>query len=146
MKNADRIPTTESAIARVAPFMVTPPVRCFTQVGAEAHQKCGELATGRRRGNRWFGDTFHCSQHSEATDTPIAGDFVVRRVRVTCDVLLAGTDERQGLAQAEAVARLGALVAAAGGVLDIKLTTSQTGRYPAVTDAGAPPTTSGSLE
>jgi hypothetical protein len=89
-----------------------------------------------RRGNAWFSDTFHCDEHAEATDSPVAGDFVIRRARVTCDVLLAGVDERQGAAQVEAVARLAAAVAAAGGVLDVKMVTSQIGRYPAY--SGAP--------
>lgn len=135
MKNTDRILPADAAIARVPAFAVTPPPRCFTAVGPSPEQKCGELATRRRRGNRWFSDTFHCPQHADSTDVPIGGEFVVRRVRVSCDVLLAGVDERQGPAQTEAVARLAAAVAAAGGVLDVKIAASQIGRYPAYSGA-----------
>jgi hypothetical protein len=131
MKNTDRIPTAESAVARVPAFAVTPPVRCFSSVGGPQSRKCGELATKRRRGGRWFSDSFHCDQHAESTDVDLSGEFVVRRVRVSCDVLLAGVDERGDVAQGEAVARLEAAIRLAGGVLEVSKAGSTVGRYPA---------------
>jgi len=146
MKNTDRITTSDMAIARVPAFSVTPPMRCFSSVGGPLARKCGELATKRRRGGRWFTDTFHCDQHGEPTDTDLTGEFVVRRVRVSCDVLLAGVDERGDVAQGEAVARLEAAVRLAGGILEVNRALSTIGRYPA--HAGAPEyrTTQGSRE
>jgi hypothetical protein len=146
MKNADQIYAESSALARVPAFSVKPPARCMTEVEPSAHQKCGELATVIRRGGKWFADSFHCSKHREPTDLAIAGDYMVRRVRVTCDVLLAGVDDREGICKAEAAARLAAAVAAAGGVLDVKMVTSQIGRYSSPAGASGVKTAPGSRE
>lgn len=129
MKNDDRFLTADVAIARTPAFAVQPPPRCFTEVGLPGSKACGELATVRRRSDRWFGDTFHCDLHAEENDHRIQGAFVLRRVRVTCDVYIAGTDERQGAAQLEAVGRLTSAIGEAGGVLDVKLVSSTIGRY-----------------
>jgi hypothetical protein len=131
MKNTDRIPTAEGAVARVPAFTVTPPMRCFSSVGGPLSRKCGELATKRRRGHGWFTDTFHCDHHAAPGDADLSGEFVVRRVRVSCDVLLTGVDERGDVAQGEAVARLEAAVRLAGGVLEVSKAVSTVGRYPA---------------
>lgn len=140
MEKSNEKSAASRAIARVPAFAVTPPPRCFTSVGSSPARKCGELATKRRHGGRWFGDSFHCDEHAHETDLDISGDFVIRRVRVVCEILFAGVDELEGVAQREAVARLAAAIAAAGGVLDEKLTTSQIGRYPAYGAArGVPP-------
>jgi hypothetical protein len=146
MENTDRISPGRNTFARVPAFGITPSPRCFTIVEGPPRRKCGEHATRRRAGNQWFADTFHCTQHAEPTDLELAGECIVRRVRVTCDVLLAGVDERQGIAQTEAVARVEAAIAAAGGVLDVKMVTSQIGRYPASGGAQGVPTVWGSRE
>ena len=146
MEKTDRKTAGSSEIARVPAFGVTPPPRCFTTLEGSPPRKCGELATRHRVGNSWFGDSFHCDDHAEQSDVDISDEFVIRLVRVTCDVLLAGVDEHQGIAQAEAVDRLERAVVAAGGVLDVKIATSSIGRYPAHVGAPGARTRPGSRE
>src|SRR4051794_35032843 len=127
MENSNEKSAKAREIARVPAFTIKPAPRCFTSVGSSRTGKCGELATRRRHGNRWFRDTFHCDKHAHETDALINGDLVIRRVRVTCDILFAGVDEMAEAAQREAAARLAAAIEALGGVLDEKMTTSQIG-------------------
>jgi hypothetical protein len=58
--------------------------------------------------------------------------LVVRRVRITCHVLLAGVTLQAPPAQAAAVELLEAVVLSAGGVLQLQEVRSSIGRYPAM--------------
>ncbi len=112
-------------------FGTCPPLRCCAQVDGRPGRVCGELATAKRPSTHWFDARFFCDKHRSPSDEPIAGDQVVRRVRLTCDVLLAGVTSSAPGAQAEAVARLEAAVRAIGGVLEVDRVHSTFGRYPA---------------
>lgn len=131
MKNKLDDSRDRASLLHVPTFGTTPPPRCFASPSCPPFQACGEIATVRRRGNQVFPDTFFCDKHRDETDVAIAGEFIVRRVRVTCGILMAGVEHDAGECQVEAVARLEAAVHAAGGVLCVDSVHSSIGRYPA---------------
>jgi hypothetical protein len=112
----------------VPAFVVCPVLRCYRVTMNSPRVVCGELARWRELGRHWFDDSFFCDQHRNATDVPVVDDVAIRRVRITADVFLAGTNIRAPQAQAEAVARLERAVAAAGGILDVQGVLSTVGR------------------
>lgn len=145
MKNEDPKVHIGLANRRIPAFTLTPPPRCCTPEKSRAAGICGELATRRRPGNRWFADTFHCNEHAHETDVSIAGDFALRRVRLTCEVLLAGIDVNDPIARAEAVARLEAAVQGVGGILDLREVSSAVGLYQGYAGGPVAPTPAGKL-
>jgi hypothetical protein len=76
-------------------------------------------------------ESFVCDQHRSDSDVAIAGDVVVRRVRLQVDVLLTGTSPDKTAAQLEAFARLDRLVRQLGGFLELGAVSAQIVRYPA---------------
>ncbi len=119
------------ALSHVPAFGLRPAVRCFAQVGSSSPLLCGDIATWRRRGNWWFEDQYFCDAHRAESDVSIVGELVVRRVRIACDVLMAGVSMSPPICQGEAMGRLEAAVWSIGGVLDVSRVLSTVGRYPA---------------
>ena len=99
---------------------IAPPLRCCARLEQHPRRICGELARWKRPGNYWFATQFFCDAHRETSDLAIAGERIFRRVRITCDVLMAGVDVNPPIAQTEALARLEQAVQAAGGLLDVE--------------------------
>lgn len=112
----------------VPTFVLCPTLRCYHVEGKSPRIVCGALARWREPGEHWFNDSFFCDLHRGPNDLVVDGDVVVRRVRITADVFLAGTNIRSPQAQTEAVARLERAVAAAGGILDVHGVLSSVGR------------------
>jgi hypothetical protein len=97
---------------------------------------CGQVACWKRPGRHWFDDRFFCHSHAEPSDEMVAGELVLRRLRITCDVLLTATDWRAPKAQAEGVGYLERAVAAAGGLLDVHGVLSTIGKTAAPAGPG----------
>lgn len=120
----------------VPAFAVSPTLRCYHVEGNSIRFVCGAPARWREPGQHWFGDSFFCDVHRKPTDVLVEADVAIRRVRITCDVFLAGTNIRAPQAQAEAVARLERAIAAAGGILDVHGVLSTVGRIRAAAAPG----------
>lgn len=118
----------DDALVNVPAFAVSPVLRCYHVDGMTPRIVCGAPARWREPGSHWFGDSFFCDRHRGPTDVPVVSDVAIRRVRITADVFLAGTNIRAPQAQAEAVACLERAVAAAGGILDVQGVLSTVGR------------------
>ncbi len=96
-----------------------PPLRCGHRDESPERQVCGAVAMRFRPGPNWFTPEYFCQDHSRAEDLGIPTAHIFRRVRVTVDVLFAGTSMEGPAAHAEAVARLERAVTAAGGLLEV---------------------------
>jgi hypothetical protein len=110
-------------------FMIAPAPRCFHHEQNEIRTICGELATHVRKGTWWFDDQYFCDAHCQPGDELVAGDRVCLRLEFTVKVVLSGTSVSPILSRVEAMARLEAAIAAAGGLLDVESVRSAIGRY-----------------
>ncbi len=115
----------------------TPSLRCFQTREKDRYAICGELAQWRRPGNHWFDDEYFCEAHRSPIDVPIAGELVVRRVKVTADIFLSGASMADPFARAEALKRLSDAVAVLGAVVDVTWIRSSVVRYAAPPVPGA---------
>lgn len=122
--------------AHVPQVVNGPPVRCYHTDGNSRYAICGELARWKRPGNHWFDDAYFCDRHRAECDEPIVGELVVRRVRLTVDVLFAGASRDAPFAQTEAVQRLERVLASAGAVVEIHEVRSNPVRYRSQAAAG----------
>jgi hypothetical protein len=116
-------------------FTVCPPLRCCFPVNHPSRDLCGEIA-------RWMSSekdpvvpAFYCDKHKFSNDVPIAGEQLVQRLTLHVDVLFTGVTLAGPRAREEAIERLQAVVAAAGGLLNLHSLSSETG-YAAVQPAG----------
>jgi hypothetical protein len=71
---------------------------------------------------------YYCDAHRPGGAVRIPDDALLRRVRLTVEVLLGGASWDHTIAQAEALARLERGIRLLGGYLDVKQVTSQIGR------------------
>lgn len=129
VKNTLETRRDADAPAMLPDVAIRPKVRCYHRDEGPSSSSCGAIATRIRRGLWWFEDSFWCAEHALTIDAPIAGELAVRRVHLAVTVYLAGTSPEAGKSQAEAVARLTAAVAQAGGVLDVQSVRSTFVRY-----------------
>lgn len=111
----------------VARFASCPTPRCYATVGNSSRNKCGALAAWKVAGGWWFEDEFFCDVHRPASAVMLVGDRVMRRVRIRGSVLIAGVSMNSPIAHTEAVARLQAVLAELGAVLDIEDVSSTVG-------------------
>lgn len=118
-----------STAAHVPLAVVQPKVRCYFTPGKDRYAICGDDAHWRRPGNHWFDDAFFCDAHRDELDVPLVGECVVRRVSITADIVVTGASMGDPFARAEALRRLGAAIAAAGGVLELSWIQSTVVRY-----------------
>lgn len=142
MEKSERNSGGDDTIARVPAFALCPPPRCRSGLEKPHGHACGQVASWMVVGTFWLDTVFYCNAHRPENAAPMAGDQVVRRIHVTCEVFLAGVDMREPMARAEAVGRLEAAITAAGGALDIRGVTSTVGRYPAASIAQGLPAAS----
>src|SRR2546430_866602 len=118
-------------IERVPAVATCPQIRCYARRGSAFGSLCGAPARWRRPGRIWFEDAFFCDDHRSEFDLEIDGDVVVRRVRLSVDVLLTGASMTAPEAQIEAGRQLERAVASIGGRLEVTGVSSQPVRYPA---------------
>lgn len=117
------MPVNESRL-----FMVAPPLRCCARLESRPDELCGCLAHWRTPVADQRIDRVWCDQHKNPGDQVIAGELPFRRVVLTVQVYLAGTDERAPVAQNEAYDMLERQVRRLGGVLNLVDATSEIGR------------------
>jgi len=118
-------------LERVPAVAVCPQIRCYARQGSALGSLCGAPARWRRPGRLWFEDAFFCDAHRSESDLAIAGDVVVRRVRLSVDVLMTGASMTAPEAQIEAGRQLERAVESIGGRLEVTGVHSQPVRYPA---------------
>ena len=104
--------------------LICPPMRCHQAIGGRPRLWCGDPASWQRPGNAMFPTAYFCEAHHQSSDIPLPAELTFRRVRVQLDVILCGTSAARGEAQAEAVARLEAAIAALGGVVSLQTVSS----------------------
>lgn len=116
-------------LARVPAFGIRPPLRCHFRQEHSPRQVCGALAAWKRPGNHLFATRYFCDEHRQASDLELGSELVVRRVRISVDVLFAAACLNDTLAQAEALERLEQAVHGVGGLLDVQAARVSLGRY-----------------
>jgi hypothetical protein len=138
MKEKPKNCATSNILPPLPTFVIAPPLRCHHHELGSPRVICGELATRQRKSAHWFDIRYFCERHATATDAPIAGDQFFRLVRFNLDVLLAGCSIAHNIAHTEALQRLEAAIAAAGGIVDVEWVRSTFGRYSPAPARGVP--------
>lgn len=108
---------------------VKPPHRCGHQFKSTPRIFCGAPAAWLRAGNAVFDDAYFCDAHRGFSDVPIPETTIVNRVWLSVRVLFAGVSPLAPDARHEAVERLQAAIAAAGGVVQVEGIGSSLVRY-----------------
>lgn len=116
-------------------FQALGPLRCFQQVSTDGSGVCGRPARFKRLGRQQSVTPVYCDEHALASDAPIAGEVLTRRVSFTVQVDFAGAHVLESLARGDAYAALERAIQAAGGQLSIVAANVTLGRY----DAPRPP-------
>lgn len=120
----------------IAEFSVLPPLRCSMPLGPSDRGWCGAAAVSMTVAESPWRVQYFCASHAHLADQPLVGPFVFRRVSLVCEVQFAGVTLVWGPAQAEALARLEAVVSQAGGLLNLTSVTSVLGRWTPPTERG----------
>lgn len=116
-------------MADVARFLTRPPLRCCYADPNSEHRVCGAPASWQRTSGGASAAAFFCDAHRERGDVPIAGEQLLRRVSITCEITFAGASPIPALARMEALSRLELAVDRAGGMLNLHTVCDAVGRH-----------------
>jgi hypothetical protein len=109
-------------------FVLVPEPGCHFPIESRPGHVCGTRAKWMAENTAIGAGGYYCDAHRPAGAVRIPDDALIRRVRLTVDVLLGGASWDTTIAQAEALARLERGVRLLGGYLDVKQVMSQVGR------------------
>lgn len=111
-------------------FAVAIAPRCFHREHPLAPAACGELAEWQRNSGGAFPEGYYCDRHRSASDVPIAADLLIPRVQIVGEITIAGVDFAAARAKGEALDRVIATLATAGGVFSLLSLSARVARVP----------------
>ena len=111
-------------------FAVPMAPRCFHRDQPSDPAPCGAPAAWVRNSGNCFPAGYYCDQHRSPGDARIGAEMVIPRVSVIAEITIAGTDFAGPQAKSEALDRIAAAVAAAGGLLNLLDLSSTVARVP----------------
>jgi len=128
----------EEELRRHVPLLANvPALRCGHVVDRASGRFCNAVACWRSPGQRWLEDSARCPEHASESDRQAFGELVVRRVRISCDILLGGVTLQAPAAHRSAVELLGEMVGALGGIVEVQGVSSVVGRWSNLRGPGA---------
>lgn len=119
----------EAALRERVPILANlPALRCGHVIEIAPRRFCNAVAVVNFYGDSWLMDSARCEDHRYYDAQELGGDLIVRRVRVTCEVLLGGVTLQAPAAHVAAVALLQQAIDALGGRLEVVHVSSTIGR------------------